>query len=70
MRKGKHKLFLWPDMEADGRDHTITPSKIGEEDEMDRLEKVSQDHFCFLLIINFNSFLFFYSSLRNMTEMI
>ncbi|CAG8435890.1 679_t:CDS:10 [Funneliformis caledonium] len=40
LRKGKHKLFLWPDVEADGRDHTTTPSKVGEEDEMDRLEKL------------------------------
>ncbi|GBB95197.1 hypothetical protein RclHR1_24970001 [Rhizophagus clarus] len=40
LRKGKHKLYLWPDVEADGRDHTATPSKIGEVDEMDRLEKL------------------------------
>ncbi|CAB4375053.1 unnamed protein product [Rhizophagus irregularis] len=40
LRKGKHKLYLWPDVEADGRDHTTTPSKIGEVDEMDRLEKL------------------------------
>ncbi|CAI2174621.1 6179_t:CDS:10, partial [Funneliformis geosporum] len=40
LRKGKHKLFLWPDVEADGRDRTTTPSKVGEEDEMDRLEKL------------------------------
>ncbi|KAG9294695.1 hypothetical protein G9A89_008174 [Geosiphon pyriformis] len=40
LKEGKHKLFLWPDQEADGSVHTKTPSKIGDKDEMDRLEKL------------------------------
>ncbi|RUS25298.1 hypothetical protein BC938DRAFT_472360, partial [Jimgerdemannia flammicorona] len=40
LRKGKHKLYLWPDREADGKVDTTTPSKVGANSEMDRLEKV------------------------------
>ncbi|CAG8484223.1 3625_t:CDS:2 [Diversispora eburnea] len=37
---GKHKCYLWPDVEADGRENSITPSKVGNKSEMDRLEKL------------------------------
>lgn len=40
LRRGKHRLFLWPDVEADGSVDTKTPSKMQVEDEMGRLEKV------------------------------
>lgn len=40
LRRGKHRLLLWPDREADGSHETSTPSKIGTRDEMGRLEKV------------------------------
>ncbi|CAG8726130.1 17305_t:CDS:10, partial [Acaulospora morrowiae] len=40
LRRGKHKCYLWPNVEADGREHTTTPSKVGDKNEMDRLEKL------------------------------
>src|ERR1700729_3536115 len=40
LRRGKHRLLLWPDQEADGSMESTTPSKIGARDEMGRLEKV------------------------------
>ena len=40
LRRGKHRLYLWPGREADGANETITPSKTGTRDEMGRLEKV------------------------------
>ena len=39
LRRGKHRLFLWPDVEADGSADTRTPSKTEVKDEMGRLEK-------------------------------
>ncbi|CAJ0767125.1 3651_t:CDS:10, partial [Entrophospora sp. SA101] len=36
----KQKLYLWPNVEADGDDNTQTPSKTGDKNEMDRLEKL------------------------------
>ncbi|RUP49834.1 phosphatidylinositol 3-kinase [Jimgerdemannia flammicorona] len=44
LRKGKHKLYLWPDREADGKVDTTTPSKVGANSEMDRLEKLMKRH--------------------------
>lgn len=44
LRRGKHRLLLWPDREADGSIDTTTPSKICVRDEMGRLEKVSSMH--------------------------
>ena len=41
LRRGKHRLFLWPGVEADGSVETTTPSKLGKRDEMGRLEKAS-----------------------------
>ncbi|KIO18071.1 hypothetical protein M407DRAFT_226452 [Tulasnella calospora MUT 4182] len=41
LRRGKHRLLLWPGQEADGSMDTRTPSKIGGvKDEMGRLEKL------------------------------
>ena len=40
LRRGKHRLYLWPGREADGSNETSTPSKTGTRDEMGRLEKV------------------------------
>ncbi|EPS97255.1 hypothetical protein FOMPIDRAFT_1166642 [Fomitopsis schrenkii] len=40
LRRGKHRLLLWPDREADGSIETTTPSKMGVKDEMGRLEKL------------------------------
>ncbi|KAI0648895.1 atypical/PIKK/PI3K protein kinase [Trametes meyenii] len=40
LRRGKHRLVLWPDREADGANETTTPSKIGTRDEQGRLEKL------------------------------
>ena len=42
LRRGKHRLLLWPGQEADGSIETRTPSKVGIKDEMGRLEKVSR----------------------------
>lgn len=43
LRRGKHRMVLWPDREADGANETTTPSKIGTRDEMGRLEKVRKN---------------------------
>jgi phosphatidylinositol 3-kinase len=40
LRRGKHRLLLWPGKEADGSVETTTPSKSGDRDEMGRLERV------------------------------
>ncbi|TCD66701.1 Phosphatidylinositol (PI) 3-kinase [Steccherinum ochraceum] len=40
LRRGKHRLLLWADKEADGLTETTTPSKVGTRDEMGRLEKL------------------------------
>ncbi|KAJ3755606.1 armadillo-type protein, partial [Lentinula raphanica] len=41
LRRGKHRLLLWPGIEADGSVDSATPSKIpGTTDEMGRLEKL------------------------------
>ncbi|KAG6373317.1 kinase-like domain-containing protein [Boletus reticuloceps] len=40
LRRGKHRLLLWPGKEADGSTDTTTPSKLGTRDEMGRLEKL------------------------------
>ena len=40
LRRGKHRMILWPDREADGANETTTPSKLGARDESGRLEKV------------------------------
>ncbi|KAF8931871.1 Phosphatidylinositol (PI) 3-kinase, partial [Dissophora ornata] len=37
---GPQKLRMWPDCEADGGEHSKTPSDTGERDEMDRFEKI------------------------------
>lgn len=41
LRRGKHRLYLWPGVEADGSVDSKTPSKTDIKDEMGRLEKVS-----------------------------
>lgn len=40
LRRGKHRLFLWPGVEADGSAGTTTPSKLETRDEMGKLEKL------------------------------
>ncbi|KAF8907363.1 atypical/PIKK/PI3K protein kinase [Gymnopilus junonius] len=40
LRRGKHRLLLWPGVEADGSVETTTPSKLATQDEMGRLEKL------------------------------
>lgn len=45
LRRGKHRLLLWPGVEADGSVETTTPSKMEVQDEMGRLEKVCQHSF-------------------------
>ncbi|KAH7927966.1 putative atypical/PIKK/PI3K protein kinase [Leucogyrophana mollusca] len=40
LRRGKHRLLLWADQEADGSMESTTPSKLGTRDEMGRLEKL------------------------------
>ncbi|KIM64269.1 hypothetical protein SCLCIDRAFT_1213365 [Scleroderma citrinum Foug A] len=40
LRRGKHRLLLWLDQEADGSMESKTPSKLGTRDEMGRLEKL------------------------------
>ncbi|KAG0248334.1 Phosphatidylinositol (PI) 3-kinase [Mortierella polycephala] len=37
---GPQKLRMWPDREGDGNENTTTPSDAGEQDEMDRFEKL------------------------------
>jgi hypothetical protein len=44
LRRGKHRLLLWPDQEADASVNSTTPSKLGSRDEMGRLEKVRYRH--------------------------
>ncbi|CAM0142069.1 Phosphatidylinositol (PI) 3-kinase [Umbelopsis sp. WA50703] len=44
MRKGKHKLYVWPGVEADGKAESATPSKLQKQDELDRLEKLVKKH--------------------------
>ncbi|GJJ08564.1 hypothetical protein Clacol_002783 [Clathrus columnatus] len=44
LRRGKHRLLLWKDQEADGFVNTQTPSKLGLKDEMGRLEKLVKKH--------------------------
>ena len=41
---GPQNLRMWPNCEADGSEHTKTPSDTGERDEMDRFEKVCSCH--------------------------
>ena len=41
LRRGKHRLALWPGVEADGSIESTTPSKLEIRDEMGRLEKAS-----------------------------
>ncbi|TRM64867.1 kinase-like domain-containing protein [Schizophyllum amplum] len=40
LRRGKHRLLLWPNIEADGSVESTTPSKLPVRDEMGRLEKL------------------------------
>ncbi|KAI0709903.1 atypical/PIKK/PI3K protein kinase [Earliella scabrosa] len=40
LRRGKHRMILWPDREADGANESTTPSKMGQRDESGRLEKL------------------------------
>ncbi|TFK20725.1 atypical/PIKK/PI3K protein kinase [Coprinopsis marcescibilis] len=40
LRRGKHRLLLWPGVEADPSVETSTPSKLVAQDEMGRLEKL------------------------------
>lgn len=47
LRRGKHRLVLWPGVEADGSLETSTPSKLATQDEMGRLEKVVYPPFLF-----------------------
>ena len=44
LRRGKHRMILWPDREADGANESTTPSKMGQRDESGRLEKVRGTH--------------------------
>ncbi|KAG6837574.1 hypothetical protein H0H93_006988 [Arthromyces matolae] len=44
LRRGKHRLLLWPGVEADGSVETTTPSKLENKDEMGRLEKLVKKH--------------------------
>ncbi|KAG6832644.1 hypothetical protein H0H87_001017 [Tephrocybe sp. NHM501043] len=44
LRRGKHRLLLWPGIEADGSIETTTPSKLETRDEMGRLEKLVKKH--------------------------
>ncbi len=46
LRRGKHRLLLWPGVEADGSLETTTPSKLVTQDEMGRLEKVNAVRLC------------------------
>jgi len=41
LKKGRQKLKVWLDVEADGSFNTMTDSKVETKDEMDRIEKVS-----------------------------
>ncbi|PCH42649.1 phosphatidylinositol 3-kinase [Wolfiporia cocos MD-104 SS10] len=44
LRRGKQRLLLWPDREADGSIETTTPSKIGTRDEIGRLDKLMKKY--------------------------
>ncbi|KAJ3327007.1 Phosphatidylinositol (PI) 3-kinase [Blyttiomyces sp. JEL0837] len=44
LRKGKHKLYVWPFTEADGGLNPATPSHIMEITEMDRLERLMRKY--------------------------
>ncbi|TPX42182.1 hypothetical protein SeLEV6574_g05723 [Synchytrium endobioticum] len=44
MKKGRHKLFIWPTKVADGNQNTTTPSKVSNTTEMDRLEKLMRKY--------------------------
>ncbi|EJD49671.1 phosphatidylinositol 3-kinase [Auricularia subglabra TFB-10046 SS5] len=44
LRRGKHRLLLWEDQEADGSVDTKTPSKLQVRDEMGRLEKLMKKY--------------------------
>jgi phosphatidylinositol 3-kinase len=44
MRKGKHKLYVWPGVEADGKNETSTPSRLKTTSELDRLERLVKKH--------------------------
>ncbi|BGP25770.1 phosphoinositide 3-kinase [Rhodotorula toruloides] len=44
LKKGKQRLFLWKGKEADGSVETETPSKVGLQDAMGRLEKLVKKH--------------------------
>ena len=44
LRRGKHRLLLWPGVEADGSIESTTPSKLANQDEMGRLERVRDLH--------------------------
>ncbi|KAI7891262.1 kinase-like domain-containing protein [Mucor mucedo] len=48
LRKGKHKLYLWPDCEADGNHETTTPSKLkhNDDNDMNKLEKLVKRYDC------------------------
>ncbi|KAI7867738.1 phosphatidylinositol 3-kinase, partial [Spinellus fusiger] len=46
LRKGKHKLYLWPGREADGSPETATPSKVSQTNDMDKLEKLVKRYDC------------------------
>lgn len=44
LKKGKQRLYLWPNTPADGTVNSDTPSKVGLRDEMGRLEKLVKKH--------------------------
>lgn len=48
LRKGKHKLNIWSDVEADGNHDTTTPSKLkkNNDNDMDKLEKLVKRYDC------------------------
>ncbi|CEP14473.1 hypothetical protein [Parasitella parasitica] len=48
LRKGKQKLHLWPDCEADGNHDTSTPSKLSniDDNDMNKLEKLMKRFDC------------------------
>jgi hypothetical protein len=52
LRRGKHRLLLWPGVESDGSIETTTPSKLAVQDEMGRLEKASALRFPISAIYN------------------
>ncbi|KAI8838356.1 kinase-like domain-containing protein [Chytridium lagenaria] len=44
LRKGKHKLFVWPWLHADGSVNSITPGRSGEMTPMDKMEKLMRKY--------------------------